>query len=449
MGHRWLMEVPEPLYVETEAEAYKLLHLLLQKMALYPTEPIAYDTETNGLKVPIKKCWDERGKYLEGAPFAPSDPLDWMSDTVEFWSLSAQVDRDLAPFMQEYVAEYHPEQKPEKYARWCIDGSMLYIFSPLLENPDVILATWNGKYDGHVTYNSGIDIWQSQVLDLLIAGHLLDENLQGRLGLKDRAEAWCGLHGIKYTDLFDKDKEGNKAKEFETNLHNLPLDKVVHYSSYDAYLTLKVYEYLIDELKKIPIEQGYTMWDHFINVEVPFTRVLWRMERRGLRLDIKNLEEVKPVVQKEIDKLAKDLCRVMGGPVNLNSPPQLVAYFFGDPSTTPNALGLKPVKMTQRGGHNPSTDEEVLEVLSENGVEAAKLILRYRKVDKIQSTYVRAMLAMSKHHKDGNIHPNFNQYGARTGRLSTNAPNSQNFWKAEVLKLRELLEHPKGQYATA
>lgn len=427
MSYEWSSDVPIPIYVETDEEAEDLLYLLLLKYEKHPEEFIAFDTETHAMKVPIKGTKEKP---------ASRDPLDWMRDTVTFWSLAARMNaKGVRGEWVRYLNKWHPENlvddygdkiDPDPYARWCFHQQHFSSFIPLLEKKGVKIATWNLKYDAHISYNSGVNIWCADPYDFLIAAHLLDENLQGRMSLKERANDWIGIHMSKFVDLFDKDKEGNKAIEFVTSLFDLPLDSVVHYASYDAYATLVLAEYLQHHLKLEVIDKddGYTMWDHFVSTEVPLTKVLWRMERRGLGVKLEELERLDPIIKEEILKLEKDINRAAGRYVNINSPQQLVKLFFG--SVSEGGKGLKPLKKTKGGakGPQPSVDEEVLTKLAEDyDDKEAQRVLRCRKLYKIHGTYVTALRLMAAHHVDGRIHPSFNQHGAKTGRFSTSSPN--------------------------
>jgi len=421
MTHAWNLDVPPPLYVHEDdtREVSALIQLLLARAAAYPQEPIGFDTETHGYKIPVKGTNDKP---------APSDPLDWMRDTVTFWSLSARMDGETYNMWVAYVKEFHPEilvgpdgevVDPDPYARWCLPFNHLHRFGAILENPEVTLATWNGKYDAHVCWNSGINLFASRIWDLMVAGFLLDENLQGNMGLKIRAEKWVNLHMTKFQDLFGNVvlPDGTAPKEFITDLRFLPLEDVVHYASYDAYATLKLYEYLKENLEQERISDGYSMWDYFLDMEVPCTEVLWRMERRGLLVDLSMLAEARPKAEAEIRDLKLKIVKATGNPnINIGSPKQLVGYFF-------NSGRYKPIKMTTKGGSTPSTDESVLSELALRGDPVAAMIVRLRKVTKILGTYINALEKMALHHEDHRIHPSFNQYGARTGRFSTNSPN--------------------------
>jgi DNA polymerase-1 len=388
------IDVPPPEYVETDAQARDLLYTLLDKVDRAPDEYIGWDTETHAKKIVLPR------KKKGSKP-----PLDWMSDTVTFWSLSAELE--------------------DGWHRWCLDQQHLNYFSPLLENPKALFACYNLKYDAHVAWNSGINIWCARPHDGLVMAKLHDENRREH-GLKSVAADWLGLHMTPFRALFgDKDVHGNKAVEFETSLYDLPLEKVVDYASYDAYAHAQVCIWLRNHLMNTPMNTfGDVLWHHFDEIETFFTEVLWRMERRGLPLDIEYLESQIPGIEEEIREVEFEINRTAGYPVNLNSPKQLGELFFGE-----DGLGLRPVKMTKGGAKSPqpSTDAEVMEILAEAGIELAQAVLTYRHLDKLKSTYMTSLIDLAKHFGDGCIHPNFHQYGADTGRLSTTVPNSQNF----------------------
>jgi DNA polymerase-1 len=394
MSIEFNIDVPPPEYIETDQQANELLYTLLDKVERAPDEYIGWDTETHAKKINLPS---KKGKA----------PLDWMSDTITFWSLSAELE--------------------DGWHRWCLDQQHLRYFSPLLENPKALIAGYNLKYDAHVAWNSGINIWLSRPHDGLVMAKLHDENRREH-GLKAVAADWLGLHMTPFKALFgDKDVHGNKAVEFVTSLYDLPRDLVVDYASYDAYAHAQVCIWLRDHLQQTPMNTtGDTLWHHFDEIETFFTEVLWRMERRGLPLDAQYLRDQMPGINAELLKAEKEINRVAGKVVNLNSPKQLAELFFGDGK---GCLGLRPVKMTKGGakGPQPSTDADVLEVLADAGIDLARNLLTYRHLDKIKSTYMSTLIELTEHFGDGCIHPNFNQYGADTGRLSTTVPNSQNF----------------------
>ena len=436
------MDVPPAEYVRTEEEGYALLRQLLELVENEPDAFIGFDTETYGKKIPLRPKAD-------GTP-SKSDPLDWMQDTVTFWSLAAKLDGEAR--------------------RWTLPVQLLAIFVALLENPKANIVTWNGKYDAHVSYNSGVYVWSSNYMDGLAMAHLVDENLQGSLGLKQTAaaeypffhperkhspdtywselveegliEEWVPIPMTKFGDLFPKtDKMGRKIVEFEYSIFDLfkewP-DRVIDYASLDAHATRLLCEHLRDVMKVLPIEAeggDSNMWEYFVEMEIPCTEILWRMERRGLCINSKFLNNLIGPMNKELLRIEKAVFKEAGWPVSLTSPAELCQLFFGAKDGQVKrgkefidapGLGLAPIKKTKGGKTSlpkPSTDKDVLDELAIMGVKVAKLIKRHRSVAKTKSTYVDTVTKLCKHHKDGRLHPEFKQFGARTGRFSTKTPN--------------------------
>lgn len=400
--------VPLPEYAETDEQAQDLLHLCLRKVREDPGDLIGWDTETTGKKMPFK--------------VGNKSPLDWMSDTVTFWSLAFR-----------YRGEYR---------RFCIRGEHFQYFAPLLENPDAWFACWNAKYDAHIAWNCGINVWNSNIVDGLALAGLHDENKLQR-GLKVCAHHWCGLPMTKFMALFpDKDEHGNKIKEFETSLYDLPIEPVIDYASYDAFCHLVTVEWVRDRLMETMIEDGYSLWDYFLSMEMKMTEVLWRMERRGLFLDEEFLRSKIPVIDKEIEEIEKEINRMAGEPVNLASNPQLAKFFFAPEAE--GGMGLAPVKMTKGG--KASVDKDVMELLASSGIAVAKKIVRHRSISKTKSTYLTTLLALAEYYGDQCVHPNFNQFGAKTGRFSTDVPNSQNFPRPDTdeFGIRKAFVAPPG-----
>jgi len=151
----------------------------------------------------------------------------------------------------------------------------------------------------------------------------------------------------------------------------------------------------------------------FYDIEMPLNDVLFRMEQNGVQLDVGVLKNLSEECQGKIGELEESLYTIAGIKFNLNSPKQLSEVLF-------EKLKLPVVKKTKTGF---STDEEVLTKLASKHPLPA-LILEYRQIAKLKSTYIDALPALV----DGNsrLHASFNQTGAETGRLSSNNPNLQN-----------------------
>ncbi len=152
----------------------------------------------------------------------------------------------------------------------------------------------------------------------------------------------------------------------------------------------------------------------FYDVEMPLSDVLFEMEANGVRLDVAVLEDLSKECQTKIAELEKSLFKMAGGPFNVNSPKQLSEILF-------ERLKLPAVKKIKTGF---STNEEVLtKLVAKHPLPA--LILEYRQMAKLKSTYIDA-LPLLVDPKTKRLHATFNQAGAETGRLSSNNPNLQN-----------------------
>ena len=150
-------------------------------------------------------------------------------------------------------------------------------------------------------------------------------------------------------------------------------------------------------------------------IEIPLIPVLVDMEATGILVDRALLGELSRGFNKELTQLELDIYRAAGTEFNIGSTPQLRTVLF-------ERLKLPILKRTKTG---PSTDVEVLEQLATMGHEVPRLMMEYRELSKLKSTYVDALPGYISA-VDGRVHTSFNQTGAATGRLSSSDPNLQN-----------------------
>jgi DNA polymerase-1 len=200
-------------------------------------------------------------------------------------------------------------------------------------------------------------------------------------------------------------------------------DRVIDYASLDAWAAFRCATRLKQELKRVRTWAGNTLWDIFCWYEVPLTRILFEMERIGIRLDVDYLASTKPQIVQRRSEIEAAIAKIAGHIVNIDSPPQLVRLFFTE-------LQLEPLEMT-KGGENkaaqPSTSKTVLKsIASQGGVggDVAQLVLEHRALGKMLGTYVHGLLGAVD--DKGRVHTTFNQHVADTGRLSSSEPNLQN-----------------------
>jgi DNA polymerase I len=150
-------------------------------------------------------------------------------------------------------------------------------------------------------------------------------------------------------------------------------------------------------------------------IEVPLISVLVDMEWHGVRIDRDRLREISGTFARELMDLERTIYKAAGTEFNINSTPQLRHVLF-------EKHQLPVVKRTKTG---PSTDFDVLEQLAAMGHEVPRLLIEYRELSKLMSTYVDALPTFINP-DTGRIHTSFNQAGAATGRLSSSDPNLQN-----------------------
>mgnify|MGYP003694637225 CR=1 FL=1 len=150
-------------------------------------------------------------------------------------------------------------------------------------------------------------------------------------------------------------------------------------------------------------------------IELPLVPVLADMEWTGIAIDRELFRRLSSELTQELAALERDIAQQSASDLNLNSPKQLAVLLF-------DKLQLPILKKTKTG---PSTDADVLEQLAGLGHEVPRLILEYRELQKLKSTYVD-VLPERVNRVTGRIHTSFNQTGAATGRLSSSDPNLQN-----------------------
>ncbi|MBQ3106807.1 MAG: DNA polymerase I, partial [Eggerthellaceae bacterium] len=151
----------------------------------------------------------------------------------------------------------------------------------------------------------------------------------------------------------------------------------------------------------------------YFSIDLPLVPVLASMERTGAAIDSQRLAELGTTTEQQLDNLREEIFALAGESFNVDSPKQLAYILF-------EVLGLTPLKKNQRGY---STDAGVLKELSKTHPLPA-LVLRYRELAKIKSTYIDALPRMRA--ADGRVHTTFNETVTTTGRLSSSEPNLQN-----------------------
>ncbi len=195
----------------------------------------------------------------------------------------------------------------------------------------------------------------------------------------------------------------------EVPLAEVPPEEAACVAQEAADFALRLAEELEEDLRR------HRMQELFERIEMPLIPVLAAMERVGIAIDRDFFARLLARLERELGLVMEEICKIAGEEVNLRSVPQMRELLF-------DRLELPVVKRTKTG---PSTDESVLAELAAQGHEVPRLVLEYRELDKLCSTYVR-VLPQLVNETSGRIHTSFNQAVAATGRLSSSDPNLQN-----------------------
>lgn len=275
---------------------------------------------------------------------------------------------------------------------------------PVLENPAIKKWLHNAKFDVLVLEHMGIAM-QGLDFDSLIAASLLMHN-GTRLGLKSLSQYLFGEQMLTFQEVI----KSRKYKDFA----HVPLDEALPYAAGDAHQTLKVAQELRKRLDKIPeLAMLYRTIEH------PLIEVLVAMEKEGIFVDATELKHLGKKIEAELEILHAQIIALVGEQfvdINLNSPKQVEQLLFYE-------LKLPPQKKTQKG-FGYSTDAQALLAL-EHLHEVPGLILRYRELFKLKSTYVDALPGYINPRTE-RVHTTFSQTAVATGRLASSDPNLQN-----------------------
>lgn len=237
--------------------------------------------------------------------------------------------------------------------------------------------------------------FKSMYMDMMIAYHLISSQTK--------------------MDVFIPITEYSKvdAKDFKTtfgkaHIDTLLVDEFARYLSKIGLGILAIY----DEINHILHKEK--LYDILIQNEMPLIPVLSLMERKGIKIDVSYFKNYSSELEKELAKIEKAIYKEAGEEFNINSPKQLGDILFVK-------MNLPSGKKTKTGY---STDVMVLEDLESYGYNIARLLLDYRKLNKLKTTYVDTLPNLVD--SNSRIHTSFNQIGTATGRLSSSEPNLQN-----------------------
>ena len=270
----------------------------------------------------------------------------------------------------------------------------------LLADPNIAKVAQNAKYDLLVLEREGLPV-RGIAFDTMIASYVLDPGRRSH-GLDMLALEFLGYEMMPYEAVCGK---GKTAIGFDV----VPIEKATRYSCEDADVTWRLAAMFDEQMEQLGVKQL------FHNIEMPLIPVLAEMEATGIAIDVSVFDRLGGEMVAERHRVEGAIYVVAGEEFNINSNAQLRRILF-------EKLNLPVLKKTSTG---PSTDASVLERLAEDGHELPVLIMEYRELSKLQSTYIEA-LPVLVNPRTGRLHTSFNQTVAATGRLSSSDPNLQN-----------------------
>jgi DNA polymerase-1 len=382
------LDIPPPAYVDTDEEVDRLLEEIPE------WDMVGFDTETTG--------------------------LDHFFDQIWFWSLA------------------------NGHERYCLPRHRLWDFKEIFEDKSIKWAIHNANFDANMLANAGIsqcdgsvvgNRYDSMILHTLFRDfepHDLDHVSRRVLGIPKL---------FSYKERFG----GVNIQELRPG-HELFAD-MVDYASLDAWLHYMCVQELRIELEKERTVFG-SLWDYYVEIDCPLQDVLFRIERRGVLVDIGYLKPKGRIARRIMDEAIGEL--TFANPnrkyINPGSTKQLGRLFYED-------FGL-PMEQKTSGGQSGiqkgSTSEDVLIswvereeirikdpddedetfVIPEAVKTCVRAILKYRKHQKLKSTYIDG-LTDRVNSNTGRVHGQMTQHIARTGRLSHRNPNLANIPRKE------------------
>ena len=250
------------------------------------------------------------------------------------------------------------------------DYEIKEVLTKYLSNPNNTIILLDSKQDKKRTELKGLDI-KAQIIDVSLIKYLVDFS--------------------------------GKIADINSLLEEYGYDKTT-----PSYALFDIYANLFAKLKEQNLEKLY------FDIELPLSKVLYDMEQEGFKVDLDYLNKLSTVYAKKQEDASLEIYKYLGD-INLNSPNQLSEALF-------IKLGLKGGKKLKRGGYSVSA--EILEKIKDQH-PVINLILEYRKIQKLKSTYIDGMVGYAK--GEGNlVKTTFNQALTSTGRLSSSEPNLQN-----------------------
>ena len=321
-----------------------------------------------------------------------TDSLDYMQANVVGVSFAVE------PGEAAYVPLTHNYPgAPEQLGR----DEVLKSLEPILNDKNAKIIGHNLKYDRSVLLNHDIK------LDGIQHDTMLESYVCNSVASRHDLDTLCEKH-LQHSNIHFEDVAGKGVKQITFDQVDLEIAR--DYAAEDADMVLRLHQEFWSELtRKKKQKQLYE------TIELPMLKVLSGIERNGVLLDDRILAKQGKQLTKRIAEVEKEAYELADGPFNLSSPKQIQEILF-------EKQGIPVIRKTPKG--QPSTAEDVLQELAVD-YPLPKIILEYRTLSKLKSTYVDKLPTLINV-KSKRVHTSYHQAVAITGRLSSSDPNLQN-----------------------
>ena len=270
----------------------------------------------------------------------------------------------------------------------------------ILEDPSIKKVCQNTKYDYSIFKNHGVEL--NSVEDTMLLSYTLDAG-NNRHNMDTLSEIHLGHKTISYKDLVGTGKK-------QLNFSDVDLKSATAYAAEDADVTLRLYNILSERVAEEKLNKIYEIF------EKPMIKILSKLETNGIKVDDSYLKKLSKKFEDRLIKIEKEIYKISGKKFNIGSPKQLGEIIYND-------LKIAKLKKTKKG--SLATSAKILEDLALTGHKFPKLVLEWRQVSKLKSTYTDA-LQEHINKKTNRVHTSFLLAATNTGRLASSDPNLQN-----------------------
>ena len=271
---------------------------------------------------------------------------------------------------------------------------------PILEDPSIKKVGQNIKYDYIIFKKNGIEL--TSIEDTMLLSYTLDAG-NNRHNMDTLSELHLGHKTISYKDLVGSGKK-------QLNFSDVGIEQATEYAAEDADITLRLYEILSQRVENEKLGKVYEVF------EKPMIKILSKLETQGIKVDDKYLKALSKKFETRLTKIEKEIYKISGKKFNIGSPKQLGEIIYND-------LKIAKLKKTKKG--SLATSAKILEDLALTGHKFPNLVLEWRQVSKLKSTYTDALQDHISE-KTRRVHTSFLLAATNTGRLASSDPNLQN-----------------------